>query len=45
VLIGLMCLISISRSEAGYLDVALILALLSFTGTIAAVRYHEDGHL
>lgn len=45
VLIALVAAIGYVRASPGYLDVAIVLALLSFAGTLAAVRFHDEGHL
>jgi multicomponent Na+:H+ antiporter subunit F len=44
-LIALLILYSDSRKVGYYLDAALVLALLSFTSTIAAARYHSEGEI
>jgi multisubunit Na+/H+ antiporter MnhF subunit len=42
-LIAMLILYGDARRSSYYLDAALILALLSFVSTIAAVRYQRDG--
>ena len=37
-----LALIGIQRGEAGYFDVALIMAMLGFVQTVAAARYTEN---
>ncbi len=44
-LVGLLALISLSVETSYYLDAALVLALLSFIGTLAAARYHGERRL
>ena len=39
--IGLACAVAIGTGEAVFLDVALVLALLAFLGTVAFARYVE----
>ncbi len=43
ILITLLVLFADMQGTAYYLDAALVLALLSFTGTIAAARYYRQG--
>jgi multicomponent Na+:H+ antiporter subunit F len=43
VLVALLVLFAHRERSAFYLDAALILALLSFIGVIAAARYHRNG--
>ncbi|MDI3340674.1 MAG: monovalent cation/H+ antiporter complex subunit F [Sphaerobacter sp.] len=44
-LIGLLVLYAGGRNSANYLDAALVLALLSFVGTLAAARYETEGRI
>jgi multicomponent Na+:H+ antiporter subunit F len=44
-LIALLVLVGDWRQSPHYLDAALAVALLSFVGTLAAVRYHGGGDL
>lgn len=42
---GIICVYAIAREQAGFLDVAIVLALISFLGTIAFAFYVENhGH-
>mgnify|MGYP000630243543 FL=1 len=43
IMIGVLVLYAARQNESYYLDAALILALLSFISTIAAVRYRAVG--
>lgn len=43
ILIALLTLFATANRTAYYLDAALLLALLSFGGTLAAARYHSEG--
>lgn len=45
VLVGLLALYAGGRDSANYLDAALVLALLSFVGTLAAARYDAEGRI
>ncbi|MDQ4077322.1 MAG: monovalent cation/H+ antiporter complex subunit F [Chloroflexota bacterium] len=45
ILIALLTLFAHATRSAYYLDAALILALLSFTGTVAAARYRSEGRI
>jgi multisubunit Na+/H+ antiporter MnhF subunit len=45
VLIALLTLVGYGRGQPEYLDVALLLALLAFAGTMAATQYHRRGRL
>lgn len=45
VLVGLLALYAGGRDSANYLDAALVLALLSFVGTLAAARYDVEGRI
>lgn len=45
VLVGVLVVFSALRRVPYYLDAALILALLSFIGTVAAARFHGRGRL
>lgn len=40
--VGLLALLAYARHATGYLDLALVLALLVSLGTLAVVRYHRD---
>ena len=40
--VGIMALYSIATHETVYLDVAIVLALISFLGTVAFARYLEQ---
>ena len=42
VLVALLVLYGYAQREVYYLDVALILALLAFVGTVAAARYYGE---
>jgi multicomponent Na+:H+ antiporter subunit F len=42
-LVAVLALLAFLRSEAGYLDAALALALLAYVGTVAAARFREPG--
>ena len=42
-LVAVLALLAFLRSEVGYLDAALALALLAFVGTIAAARLRDRG--
>ena len=43
VAVGIMALYSIATEETVFLDVAIVLALISFLGTVAFARYLEQG--
>ena len=43
--VALLVLFSGSRGVSWYLDVALVLALLSFLSTVAAARYYAEGKI
>ncbi|MCC6944732.1 MAG: hypothetical protein IT335_09145 [Thermomicrobiales bacterium] len=43
--ITMLVLFSDSRGVSWYLDVALVLALLSFISTVAAARYYAEGKI
>lgn len=43
ILVSLLALFALFRGSVYYLDAALVLALLSFMGTLAAARYHSQG--
>jgi multicomponent Na+:H+ antiporter subunit F len=45
ILVALLGLFSDSEGVSYLLDAALVLALLSFVATLAAVRFHADGKL
>jgi multicomponent Na+:H+ antiporter subunit F len=45
ILVALLALLSDSEEVSYFLDAALVLALLSFVATLAAVRYHSQGKL
>jgi multicomponent Na+:H+ antiporter subunit F len=45
VLVAVLVLFSAKQGVSYYLDAALILALLSFIGTVAAARFHARGRL
>jgi len=44
-LTGLLILFADANTDSSYLDAALILALLSFSSTLAAARYHHEGRI
>lgn len=45
VLIALLLVFAAQRQSAAYLDAALALGLLGFTGTVAAARYRATGRV
>ncbi len=45
VVVALLVLLSNDRQVSYYLDAALVMALLSFVGTIAAARFHSEGKI
>lgn len=45
VLIGLLVLWSVVEEVSFFMDAALMLALLSFVGTLAAAHFHSEGRL
>lgn len=45
VLVAVLVLYATTENALYYLDAALVLALLSFIGTIAAARYHSEGRI
>jgi multisubunit Na+/H+ antiporter MnhF subunit len=45
VLVATLVLVAARERSAAYLDAALVLALLSFVGTVAAARYYEAGRV
>lgn len=44
-LVGILALFASARVSAHYLDAALVLALLSFVGTMAAARFDAEGRI
>jgi multicomponent Na+:H+ antiporter subunit F len=44
-LVAVLVVVAHARRSPAYLDAALVLALLSFVGTLAAARYHARGNL
>ncbi|ACZ38772.1 monovalent cation/H+ antiporter complex subunit F [Sphaerobacter thermophilus] len=44
-LVGLLALFAGGRDSPHYLDAALVLALLSFVGTLAAARFDAEGRI
>lgn len=45
VLVALLIVYSVTTETSYYLDAALVLALISFIGVIAAARYHSERRL
>ena len=45
VLIAVLVLYATTEGVSYYLDAALVIALLSFIGTLAASRYHSEGKI
>lgn len=45
ILVALLALLAYATNSSYYLDSALVLALLSFVGTLAAARYRAEGRV
>jgi multisubunit Na+/H+ antiporter MnhF subunit len=45
VLVAVLVLYATTQGATYFLDAALVLALVSFLGTIAAARYHSEGRI
>ena len=45
VLVAVLVLYATTEDASYYLDAALVIALLSFIGTLAACRYHSEGKI
>ena len=45
VLVAVLVLYATTKNTAYFLDAALVLALVSFIGTVAAARYHSEGKI